>query len=114
MAQSSSGLQFKAFPNGKRRIESQIAEDDQVVTRISVDLPHEGDFLGIQPTGRTIHVTAIVIYRLDNGKIVEGWMEQAFEHQREDMTRQIGEKVATNRDTLKAKLEDETMAVVTY
>jgi predicted ester cyclase len=79
-------LQLKAFPNGKRKIESQIAEDDKVVTRISADLPHEGDFLGIQPTGRTIHVTAIVIHRLDNSKIVEEWMEM----DRLDMLQQLG------------------------
>jgi hypothetical protein len=41
-------------------------------------------------------------------------MEQAFERQSEDMTRQIGEEVATNLDTLKAKLEDKTTAVVTF
>jgi predicted ester cyclase len=79
-------LQFKAFPNGKRRIESQIAEDDKVVTRISADLPHEGDFLGIQPTGRTIHLTIILIHRIDNGKIVEEWMEM----DRLDMLQQLG------------------------
>jgi hypothetical protein len=39
------GLQFRAFPNGKRQIE----KDDQVVTRISVDLPYEGDFLVSNP-----------------------------------------------------------------
>jgi hypothetical protein len=37
-----------------------------------------------------------------------------MERQSEDMTRQIGEEVATSLEMLKAKLEDETTAVVTF
>jgi len=36
---------------------------------------HKGKFMGVAPTGKKITVSAIAIFRLANGKIVEGWKE---------------------------------------
>jgi predicted ester cyclase len=34
---------------------------------------HEGDYLGIAPTGRTVTMTEMAIFRVLKGKIVEQW-----------------------------------------
>lgn len=58
---------------GTHRIEDQIAEDDKVVTRLTAHGVHEGDLPGIPATGHQLTVTATVIHRIENGKLVEKW-----------------------------------------
>jgi predicted ester cyclase len=36
---------------------------------------HEGDFLGIAPTGKRVSFSGIVILRVVDGKIVERWAQ---------------------------------------
>ena len=62
-----------AFPDGRWAIASIIAEDDLVAARASFSGTHQGEFLGIPPTGRQVTVSAIYICRLAGGKIVERW-----------------------------------------
>jgi steroid delta-isomerase-like uncharacterized protein len=64
-----------AFPDFQATIEEQIAEEDLVVTRWSAKGTHQGVFRGHSPTGKQMSVTGIVIDRIVNGKVVEGWME---------------------------------------
>jgi predicted ester cyclase len=54
-------------------IEDQIAEGNKVVIRWTWRLTHTVPFLGFAPTGKHITWTGISIYRLEGGKIVEGW-----------------------------------------
>jgi steroid delta-isomerase-like uncharacterized protein len=54
-------------------IEDQIAEGDKVVTRWTAGGRHEGEFQGIPPTGNQVSITGITIFRIANGKIIEGW-----------------------------------------
>jgi predicted ester cyclase len=58
------------------RLEDVIAEDDKVAVRISEGGVHSGEIIGMPPTGRSFHITAIHILRIENGKIVEHWREQ--------------------------------------
>jgi steroid delta-isomerase-like uncharacterized protein len=60
-----------AFPDNRHEVEEVIAEDDRVVLRCTLTGTHEGQFMGIPPTGRKIEVTEIHIYRLEEGKAVE-------------------------------------------
>lgn len=48
-----------------------IALGDQVVVRWTGSLTHTGKFMGVAPTGKTIDLTGISIYRLANGKLTE-------------------------------------------
>jgi steroid delta-isomerase-like uncharacterized protein len=66
---------FSAFPDLKRPVEDLVAEGDKVVARWSSVGTHEGDFMGIPPTGKTVTTTGITIFRLEDGKIVEEWSE---------------------------------------
>ena len=62
----------KATP-GYHRIEDQIAEGDKVVTRMTAFGAHEGDLPGAPRTGNKLEMTAIVIHRIADGKLVEKW-----------------------------------------
>ena len=63
----------KAFPDLHLTIDDLISEGDQVVFRVTVRGTHQGAFMGISPTGKSVTVTAIDIARFVNGKIVEHW-----------------------------------------
>ncbi|MCB0180517.1 MAG: ester cyclase [Anaerolineae bacterium] len=67
---------FTAFPDLHVTIQQQVAEGDKVVTHKTFHGTHQGEFMGIAPTGRPIEFTVIDILRLDQGKIVEHWAVQ--------------------------------------
>ncbi len=54
-------------------VEDQVAEGDKVVTRWIAQGTHDGELMGIAPTGRSATVTGITIQRLQDGRVVEGW-----------------------------------------
>jgi steroid delta-isomerase-like uncharacterized protein len=60
-----------AFPDNRHEVEEVIAEGDTVVLRCTLSGTHEGQLMGIPPTGRRIEVNEIHIYRLEDGKAVE-------------------------------------------
>ena len=65
-----------AFPDAKRSVEDQFTDDIRVVTRWKITATHhQGDFLGIAPTGKRVTVTGISIHRISSGEIVEEWEE---------------------------------------
>ena len=63
-----------AFPNGHYIIEDVFAEGDRVAARIAFTGTHQGEMQGIPATGRNVSISGITIFRLDNGKIAEGWL----------------------------------------
>jgi len=74
------------FPDLHLTIEDIRAEADRVVARWFVDATHAGDFAGLPPTGRPVHVTGMTFARFGRDRIVE-------EHENSDtlgLMRQIG------------------------
>jgi steroid delta-isomerase-like uncharacterized protein len=65
----------EAFPDKTVTIEDQIAEGDRVVTRWVCHGTHNGQFQGLSPTGKKIALTGTTIFRIANGKLVEGWTQ---------------------------------------
>lgn len=63
-----------AFPGLRHEIEDQLAEGDCVATRVVVRGTHQGDFMGIPPTGREVAIKAINIQRVEDGRIAEQWV----------------------------------------
>jgi predicted ester cyclase len=63
-----------AFPSYELRPEDIVAEDDRVAVRATFRGVHRGEFNGIRPTGKEVTVPVMLIYRLQNGRIVEHWM----------------------------------------
>ena len=66
----------QAFPDTRHTIEDLVAEGDRVVARISARGTHTGELFGHAPTGRVVTLTAIAIYRVVAGQIVERWADQ--------------------------------------
>ncbi len=66
---------FAAFPDLTYFFSDSVAEGDKVAIRYGNTGTHQGVFDGIQPTGKEIRGTAIGIFRLNDGKLVECWIE---------------------------------------
>jgi steroid delta-isomerase-like uncharacterized protein len=62
-----------AFPDLHIEIEDQVAEGDKVVTRWTGTGTHEGDLMGIAPTGNKVTLPGMEIVRISGGKLAEGW-----------------------------------------
>lgn len=62
-----------AFPDLQLTIEDQVAEGDKVVTRWVATGTHQGDLMGMSPTGKTSVVGGVGIDRIENGQVVEAW-----------------------------------------
>ena len=67
------GMLFTAFPDLHATIHDQIEEYDKVVTRKSFHGTHEGEFMGLPATGRSVSWDVIDIVRVRGGKMVEHW-----------------------------------------
>ncbi|MEU6717910.1 ester cyclase [Nonomuraea sp. NPDC046802] len=63
----------RAFPDLNVHIEDVIAEGDKVVTRNTVTGTHQGEYMGIAPTGKSITYKEILIARFADGRIAETW-----------------------------------------
>ena len=66
---------FAGFPDVQTTILDTIAEGDKVVLRANTEGTHGGPFLGIPSTGKRARWSFIDIHRIEDGKIVEHWVE---------------------------------------
>ena len=67
------GMFFAAFPDLNVTIDQLIAEGDIVVGRMTNTGTHQGDLMGIAPTGKRVTFSEIHMVRIENGKAVEHW-----------------------------------------
>ncbi len=67
------GMFLSAFHDTKITIEDMIAEDDKVITQVTMHGVHRGEFEDIPPTGKSISISGFTLYRLVDGKIAEEW-----------------------------------------
>ncbi|GAG76326.1 unnamed protein product [marine sediment metagenome] len=65
-------MAFNAFPDWHESIEEMIAEGDTVWARLTYSGTHTGEFFGLPATGNKITATAVAMYRIVDGKLVEG------------------------------------------
>ncbi|MFG3053587.1 ester cyclase [Kitasatospora sp. NPDC048239] len=63
----------RAFPDWHATPHFLVAEDDLVVENFSATGTHRGDILGSAPTGHTVTLRGINIFRIREGLIVERW-----------------------------------------
>ena len=64
---------WTAFPDAHVVVEDLIAEGDKVARRFTMRGTHQGDFMGMPPTGKQVSWTGIDIERIEAGKFVESW-----------------------------------------
>ena len=63
-----------AFPDLRMEPEDIIESGDKVIGRVRCTGTHQGELMGMPPTGKTVDVQAIDIIRFgDDGKAVEHW-----------------------------------------
>ena len=63
-----------AFSNAHITLDDVIIRDDKVVTRWTGRGTHDGDLMGMAPTGKAVEFVGIRIFRVAEGKIAEGWV----------------------------------------
>src|SRR5438445_13365894 len=66
---------LSAFPDLVETIDDLVAEGDDVVERMTLRGTHLGEFMGVAPTGTPVSWTAIAVYRLEEWRIAECWLE---------------------------------------
>jgi predicted ester cyclase len=69
------GMFRAAFPDIRITIEDSLAEGDKVMTRGHFTGTHQGAFMGVPPTGKTMMLKFIDEWRFENGKAVENWVQ---------------------------------------
>jgi steroid delta-isomerase-like uncharacterized protein len=62
-----------AFPDTKATIEHLIAEGNEVALHITWTGTHEGEFMDIPPTGKSVSINGVDIFGIAEGKIAEHW-----------------------------------------
>ena len=61
------------FPNNVWTIEQIVAEGDMVAVHVHFVGIHEGEFFGVPATGAEVDFTGTLLFRVQEGQIVERW-----------------------------------------
>lgn len=67
---------WRAFPDMRVELHQLVAEDDIVVARYTERGTHTGVYRGRPPTGRSYAKHGFGMYRITNGRMVEGWIQE--------------------------------------
>ena len=67
---------WRAFPDMRVELHHLVAEDDLVVARYTERGTHTGVYRGRQPTGRSYTKHGFGMYRITDGRMVEGWIQE--------------------------------------
>jgi steroid delta-isomerase-like uncharacterized protein len=65
----------EAFPDFEATVKDAVTEGDTVAMRVTLSGTHEGDFMGVEPTGQPFEVQNMVFTRIEDGKIAERWLQ---------------------------------------
>jgi steroid delta-isomerase-like uncharacterized protein len=63
-----------AFPDIQDTVVDIVAEGDKVIVRWTSRGTHQGEFMGIAPTGRHVTFTGMRLFRIAENKIAESWV----------------------------------------
>jgi len=67
------GRLLRAYPDLHIAVQDLIAEGDKVVSRNSVTGTHQGEYMGLPPTEKSVTYNEIFIARFADGRIAETW-----------------------------------------
>jgi steroid delta-isomerase-like uncharacterized protein len=65
----------EAFPNFDVTVEDVVAEADRVAMRLTIQGTHEGEMMGIAPTGQPVEFQNTIFHRMEDGRIAERWVQ---------------------------------------
>jgi steroid delta-isomerase-like uncharacterized protein len=63
----------RAFPDLHVTVEDLIEEGDKVAGRNTLTGTHQGEYMGLSATGKSVTYNEIIIFRFVNGRIAETW-----------------------------------------
>jgi len=63
-----------AWPDARLVAEDVVSDGEWVAQRTTLTGTHEGEFVGIEPTGREVEVAGASFQRVENGSFVEEWL----------------------------------------
>ncbi len=63
------------FPDIQFELTHIIADENFVTFRFVAEATHQGEFMGIPPTGKRVKFSGIVIHRVENDRFAESWNE---------------------------------------
>jgi steroid delta-isomerase-like uncharacterized protein len=67
---------FDTFNDYSGSTESMVAEDDIVAVRYTVRGTHTGEYRDVESTGHTAEWTGMAMYRVEDDRIAEVWIEE--------------------------------------
>lgn len=67
---------FDTFPDYSGTTDTMIAEGETVAVRYSAEGTHSGEYQDIEPTGETAEWTGMAMYRIEDDRIAEVWLEE--------------------------------------
>ncbi len=68
------GSLLTAFPDMRMDVEDVIASGDKAVARVKASATHQGEFMGVPPTGKAVVIQLIDIMNFDDAGLVnEHW-----------------------------------------
>lgn len=62
------------FSDARITIDQQIAEGDLVASRWTGRGTHNGEIMGVAPTGKEVTVSGITLSKLQGGQVIEEWV----------------------------------------
>jgi predicted ester cyclase len=65
---------FDALPDLQGTIEDVVGEGDKVASRLRWRGTHQGELMGIPPSGKQVNFTMLAIHRIAESKIGGGWV----------------------------------------
>ncbi len=76
-----------AFPDWNEEVVDVIVEGNRVVTRFVSSGTNLGPFQGKEPTGRTIEISEVAIFRVLEDRIAEQWVYPDLQSMQEQLSR---------------------------
>jgi predicted ester cyclase len=64
---------WAAFPGAQLTIADTVAEGDKLALRFNVSGQHEGEFMGVAPTGRSFVLNGQTVMLFRDGQVVQRW-----------------------------------------
>jgi steroid delta-isomerase-like uncharacterized protein len=64
---------LRIYPDIHLTVEDLLAEGDKVVGRTTVTGTHQGEFMGVPPTGKSVTYNEMFMFRIVAGRVVETW-----------------------------------------
>lgn len=77
---------IEAFPDLRYELEDMIEEGDRIATRHRAVGTHEGELMGIEPTGKQVEFPVMIMFRFEGERVAEAWLNA----DRLGMLRQLG------------------------